>query len=810
MQRESKAVISEERKQEIKENTQLPAGGFRGIKDDTYKYFGVRHEVDAEGNVLAQYCPVTQEGELTGYKVREIPKNFHSEGRVGADCDMFMSFRFQRGGKYVLITEGECLLPSTEVLTKNGWVSLQDYNESHGEVMQGNGQWALPSSKIYKQYSGDLIKYRSGSYQLTMTPEHNMVRLDANGNKFKCKASDEKKKSFRIPRTISQGGLDTSFFDRVSDSLYARLQVMLSADFTFRSGGDLYARFKKERKIARCEEILLATKVRYVRTSGSDGYTNFFIHRGHGFNVGKLFNYERDLPCARTILEELLYWDGNSVPNRNQIEYSSKELHNAKFIQTCAHLCGYTSTIIPRSNRYGNWYKVSILFGKQTSSTQQGYTEESYSGYVACLTVEDGTLLVKENNSISVTGNCDALSAWQMLKEYNVSRGSDFETAVVSPTTGANSSRQIANNYDFFNSFEQIILGFDNDKAGQAAIEDVIKVLPKGKVKIMHMRYKDANEYIKNDTTKAFISDFYDAQPHVPVGVIGSGQISQSMRALFDIPKIPLPPFMSGLQDMLADGIPLGCIVNLVSASGAGKSTFVEECKYYWIFHCPHLLGTVTLESTKEQYGIKLLSRHIGKKIFALSNEVAKELLAQKDIIEKEKDLFYLPDGSHRFFLVDNRDGSVEDIKSAIENLIISCGCKVIVLDPIHDIIASLPREEQDNFVTWLKGMVKSHVVTFINVCHTRKTQGSQKAGSTGADLHEEDIMGSSALYKSASINLVFNRNKEAEDPIERNTTVLKLTKSRDVGVTGIAGVYYYDNSTHTVHDKNAYFGGGI
>jgi hypothetical protein len=83
---------------------------------------------------------------------------------------------------------------------------------------------------------------------------------------------------------------------------------------------------------------------------------------------------------------------------------------------------------------------------------------------------------------------------------------------------------------------------------------------------------------------------------------------------------------------------------------------------------------------------------------------------------------------------------------------------------------------------------------------------GGQKANSTGADLHEEDFQGSSAIFKSGACNLIFTRDKEAEDEIERNTTKMKASKIRWTGKTGGAGEYYYDNETHTVHDKDDYF----
>lgn len=402
-------------------------------------------------------------------------------------------------------------------------------------------------------------------------------------------------------------------------------------------------------------------------------------------------------------------------------------------------------------------------------------------------------------------GELDALSAYQMFAEYNKSKGSDFETAVVSPTTGANSYKQIAAQYKFLDTFDQIIVAYDNDKAGKDATEKLLTVLPKGKVKIMHMRLKDANKYLEDGEEKAFLSDFYNAKTHVPVGVVGSGDISQSMRQEFMTPKIPLPPFMHKLQDMMAGGIPLGRIVNLASASGTGKSTIVDEIVYYMLFNSPHKVGIVTLESTTGQYGNKLLSRHIGLKLELKTNEEALEILDSDKVKKKEKELFWTESDDHRFYLIDDRDGGVENVKDAIENLIISCDCKVIILDPVHDVIGTLPNEEQESFYGWQKGMVKSHNCTFLNVMHTRKTSSGQKAGSAGADLHEEDIQGSSSAYKSAACNLMFGRNKEAEDSLERNTTTMKATKIRWTGKTGVAGKYYYDNETHTVHDLDDY-----
>ena len=118
-------------------------------------------------------------------------------------------------------------------------------------------------------------------------------------------------------------------------------------------------------------------------------------------------------------------------------------------------------------------------------------------------------------------------------------------------------------------------------------------------------------------------------------------------------------------------------------------------------------------------------------------------------------------------------------MKQQIMKLIVECGCAVIVLDPLQDILDGLSNEDQAVFLRWMKGVIKSHGVTFVTVNHVRKNGTEQKANSAGAELHEEDMAGSSTIFKSGACNLLFSRNKEAEDPIERNTTHMKCSKLR-------------------------------
>lgn len=409
-----------------------------------------------------------------------------------------------------------------------------------------------------------------------------------------------------------------------------------------------------------------------------------------------------------------------------------------------------------------------------------------------------------------VGGEHDQLAAYQILRDYQLNNDKSHydPPVVVSPTVGeTGSAKQLAQNYKFFDKFDKIIVGFDNDEAGLEALDNAVKVLPKGKVYVLSMRYKDPNKYLIDGKDKEFISDFYNSKRHVPTGIVGSENLLQKVVEFASMEKIPLPPFMKKAEDMLAGGITLASIINIGAGSGIGKTSIVNELIYYWLFNCPYKIGIITMELTVGQYGEMMLSRHLQKKISLIPDLNKKlDLLASDAVKEKAKELFETETGDSRWLLVDDRDGTLEDLQDIVEELVISCGCKVIVLDPLQDLLDGLNSEEQAVFMKWQKSIIKSHNVTFININHVRKSGDTKNAASTGAFITEEDFAGSSTIFKSASVNILLMRDKYHEDPIIRNTTKAVMSKNRVCGVTGPCGDFFYDNETHTLHDFETYF----
>lgn len=396
-------------------------------------------------------------------------------------------------------------------------------------------------------------------------------------------------------------------------------------------------------------------------------------------------------------------------------------------------------------------------------------------------------------------GEIDQLSGYQMLNH----KKTEYEPIpVVSPTNGETGShKQLQKQYEWLDTFEKIVLCYDNDEAGQKAIEKAVKVLPLGKVYVMKLTLKDTNEYLVRGRDKEWVNAFWRAEKYTPRGITSSLNLEDKMKEYVSIPRLSLPPFMYKMQNMLCGGFPMGYIVNILAASGIGKSTLVDAMILHWIMNDDRLVGIVSLEASEGEYGVNLSSAYQKSKINLLESE-EERLQFLEETVDQRKNLWAREDGSPRFYLV---DADVDNMKSKIEYLIRSIGCKIIVLDPLQDVFDELGDDQQAKWMKWQKDIVKREQVIMININHSRKSGRGEKANSKGADLSEEDMMGHSSIFKSGGINIVVSRDKENEDPFERNVTRSKITKARGVGRTGYSGDFYYENDTHTLYDKDWY-----
>lgn len=105
----AKPAMTQAENQQIKSETGVDTKGYRGIRTDISKQFGVRYEYSEEdGSVTKTYYPCTRGYELSGYKLRKHPKTFSTPyGATGKDCELFGQFKFKTMNNTCLIVGGE-------------------------------------------------------------------------------------------------------------------------------------------------------------------------------------------------------------------------------------------------------------------------------------------------------------------------------------------------------------------------------------------------------------------------------------------------------------------------------------------------------------------------------------------------------------------------------------------------------------------------------------------------------------------------------------------------------------------------------
>lgn len=805
---------------------------YRGMLPEYLKFFGHLAKKDKEGKTIAFYYPETQEGAgVTGYKCRNLPKDFRygKLGVTGLSCQLAGQVKFPKGGKYVLITAGECYHPDVETLTQRGWVKISDLSDTDlvMQVDNGVGSFTKPIALLKKEFEGDLLKYKGQQISQFVTPNHKMVSLNFKGEEYTHTAEEgphSKSHSYRKAITIDCESSCTLTDDQL------RFIVALSADAKVdtRKSGNKVAHFYfiKDRKIERLKYLIDKLGMKY--TSYDKDYHGKYKNgkRYHTFNVQledwcfkKGLHIEwietLNLRQRKLVLEEIILWDGNVCKGRNGFEFSSKLKSEADLIQALAVTSGYHASLRKRSNSLGEWYAVRVSTTKTTASWQlinNMVTKVPYSGFVYCVTVPTGKILTRYENKVMVCGNCDLVSAYQMLREDQKSRGQgEYDpVAVVSPTTGEPSAyKQVAAQYEFFDSFDIIVVGMDNDEVGKISAQAIAKVLPADKVRIATWSSKDPNKMLEEGKQKQFVRDFYGAKSFISDGVVSSIEADTKIEEELSRPKIPLPAFMKELQDKMAGGIPLGYWVNWIAMTGIGKSTTVNEAIREWVYHSPYKVGILSLELTDAQYMISMLSREVGHKINLIKDPKEAVAFVQKpEVVEARRHLKETDIGEERFVILDDREGSLSHVKNQISKLIKKHECKLIVIDPINDLFDGANPDEQADFIKWMKNIIKSGV-TFCCVCHVRK--GAVSTNKDGKrimrELTEDDVSGLSLITKSAGANIFLNRDKYAEDDQVRNTTTVTIGKCRWTGLTGNAGKWYYCNKTHTMYDFDEYFG---
>jgi twinkle protein len=416
-----------------------------------------------------------------------------------------------------------------------------------------------------------------------------------------------------------------------------------------------------------------------------------------------------------------------------------------------------------------------------------------------------------KNMSVVITeGEFDAMVVYQ-------------ETGIpaISITKGAQSAaKQVAENMQWLGEWRDVILCFDNDEAGDKALQDCLPIFDYGLVRVCKLPEKDANDMLlqgKGDKLKKFMWDSQSIRPNTILEVADiRQQVLVKPTAGIKWPWAPMTETTFGFRT--------GEIYVLAAAEGVGKTEFIKELVFHMIDQSIPV-GMFSLEQKPDDTIRRLIGGRVNKRLHIPTNDWWDE-----EVINKEID--YLQD---KVFLYNTNtsDLSFDNVISNIKYLAKRHGVKFIIIDNLTALCSGAKvdgktvRDSEYVGIVMNKffSIIKELDITLFVVSHLATDKIGMKAyvstsrkygndEQTTDEMDEnlnkpgmhwesgriprlENIYGSGTVRKLADFILVLARNRVSEDYTEHRQLKVKFLKTRiDSSNEGRIFSLYYSYDT--------------
>jgi len=391
----------------------------------------------------------------------------------------------------------------------------------------------------------------------------------------------------------------------------------------------------------------------------------------------------------------------------------------------------------------------------------------------------------RRNRIVVTEGELDCVSASQMF---------EGKTPVVSLKAGAKSAaKEFKTSYEFLDGFDEIILCFDADDAGKEAIELAAQVFA-GKLRVMKLDPrlgKDANDYLKAGRVKEFTDAYWSASQYTPKGVLDKDELLERLlaprpAAMGDYPWQPLNDLTYGFRPTE--------LITVTAGSGLGKSSILREIVMHVKNTTDNKIGCLFMEESVERTAEGFMSVDLSTPLHLPTSKVERGS-------QEYLDAFSRVYGDDRLFIMDasfDTGASVDAVVSRVRFMAKALDCNVIILDHISILVSAGQyndeRKALDEIMTKLRTLTQDTGIVLFAVSHLKRPEG--KGHEEGAATSVSQLRGSASIAQLSDFVIGLERNGQAECPIERNTTHLRVLKNRFCGITGPAGHVLYDRET--------------
>jgi len=389
-----------------------------------------------------------------------------------------------------------------------------------------------------------------------------------------------------------------------------------------------------------------------------------------------------------------------------------------------------------------------------------------------------GQHLWRENGKMLVIteGEICALSMSQ-------AQGNKFP--VVSISTGAaGAKRCVQNSLEFVESYEKVIIMFDNDAAGQSAAIEVAQLLSPAKAHIATLSENDPSDMLVNGKSRELIEAMWGAKVYRPDGIVNGEDLWDVVSVEDATPSIPYP--FLGLNTKTR-GMRRGELVTITAGSGVGKSQVCREIAYH-LSEEGESVGYIALEENVRHTAISIMGLAMDRPLH----------LSREGVTEEEmRGAFSKTVGNGRFFVYDHFGSmQTDNLLSKIRYLAKACGVGWVILDHLSIVVSGVDdgdeRKAIDVIMTKLRSLVEETGIGLILVSHLRRPAG-EKGWENGVQVTLNSLRGSASIAQLSDMCLSVERDQQGENP---NVATVRCLKNRHSGETGIGCYLHYNKDT--------------
>lgn len=374
-------------------------------------------------------------------------------------------------------------------------------------------------------------------------------------------------------------------------------------------------------------------------------------------------------------------------------------------------------------------------------------------------------------------GEDDAPSVYQALGGHS---------AAVSVQSSSSALSDIESCRSYLNQFERIILAFDADEQGKAAVKKVVSagLFDFNKLYVVDFKgCKDANQFLQEGKTADLVHCLKHAKKYTPDNIINT--FTEIEDALEEAREEVIGTYPTESLNNALYGLHRGQVICIKGKTGIGKSEIFRMMEYHLLKTSESKMCIIHMEEDKSRTikGLATYEMDIPCHLpdYGISNKQISD--AYKKACGNSEDRVFI------YTLFGGDDAN--DILDSIRFVVSTGGVDVVFLDHITMLVTGKEEGDErrtlDYLSTKLKKMAKELKFCLVFISHVNAEGGTR--GSANLELIADTV-------------IHLTRDKGAETDFEKNTLLPYIEKNRFAGRDGIyADSLYFNTNTYKLEE---------